>query len=253
MQRSPYGSLFRIGTSTAPWLRSAILCGSALLPASVLAPSFGCASVEPLAIADRGEEDLAGSITKGPAPDDLGAPPDAAQAPSDLGGSALTVCDLNKLRINELSTGGAGGATDEFVELYNPCSAAVSLASAKLIYRAATSASDTYTLVTFAAQTVPSHGWFLVANSGYAGTADVKPFTGGSGLAVAGGGVALESSAGGIIDSVGWGTATNIFVEGTVAPAPTSTQTLGRKSDGVDSNDNAADFELGTATPSATN
>ena len=247
MWRSPYGSLF--------FARLA-LCGAALLPASILAPGAGCAAVEPLPINNRGEEDLAGFITHGPGPDDAGG--DGAAAPTDLGigsdgGTALTLCDLHKLRINEVSTGASDGATDEFIELYNPCAAAVGLSGGKLVYRAASSGSDNFTLCAFASQTIAAHGYFVVANSGYAASADVKPFQGGSGLAAAGGGVALKDSTDTVVDSIGWGTATNAYVEGTGIGAPTTSQSAARKSDGVDSDDNATDFKLATPTPGAAN
>ncbi len=51
-----------------------------------------------------------------------------------------------------------------------------------------------------------------------------------------------------LVDSVGWGTATNALVEGTAAAAPPTTAapgtSAGRKPDGDDTNDNAADFVL---------
>ena len=60
------------------------------------------------------------------------------------------------------------------------------------------------------------------------------------------------------LDHVGWGTATNAFVEGTVASAPPATASPGssaaRHPDGHDTNDNSADFTVVTPpTPRATN
>jgi hypothetical protein len=247
MWRSRFGSL---------WFARLALCGGALVPASMLAP-VGCAQVAPFPKLNErdGGEDLAGFVSSGPGVDggDAGTPPGTDLATSGDGSIGISLCDIHKLRINEVSTGGSGGATDEFVELYNPCSAAVPLTGGKLVYRAATSGSDNYTLYAFGPQSVPSHGFFLVANSGFAGSADLKPYQGGSGLAAAGGGVALKDASDAVVDSLGWGTATNAFVEGTVIGAPSTTQSAARKSDGVDTDDNAVDFKLAAPTPGATN
>ena len=172
---------------------------------------------------------------------------------SDASSSTLNVCDVHKVKINELSTGGSNGATDEFIEIYNPCSGSVSLLGSKLVYRASTSGGDNFTFATFASVSVPAHGYFVVANGNFAGTGDIKPFQGGGGMAVAGGGIALRDAQDAVVDSVAWGTAVNAYVENHVAPAPSTTQTLARTPNGTDTNDNAADFALATATPGAGN
>jgi hypothetical protein len=62
----------------------------------------------------------------------------------------------------------------------------------------------------------------------------------------------LRDPNGKLLDSVGYGTATNAFVETRPAPAPPATASPGssgiRLPDGTDTNDNGADFRL-TATP----
>jgi hypothetical protein len=77
--------------------------------------------------------------------------------------------------------------------------------------------------------------------------------TRGQTLASAGGGLGLRDGSGALVDSVAWGTATNAFVEGTVAPAPTIAPAPGksdaRRPDGQDTNDNGADFSEGDPTP----
>jgi hypothetical protein len=123
------------------------------------------------------------------------------------------------LRINEFSTGVEGALTDEFVEIVN----------------AGTEAADL---------------------SGYAGAhpAD-RSFA--TSLASAGGGVGLRDPSGVLADSVAWGTATNAFVEGAVAPAPTIApapgKSAGRHPNGQDTNDNAADFTEGEPSPGGAN
>ena len=208
-----------------------------------------CAVVEPLPVPER--VDAAADATA------LG--PQHGVDASLVGGTAdMTVvtpaCGLRDVRINELSTGGANGATDEYVELYNPCTQAVALAGASIAYRAATSGGDNFTIVVFGAtHSVAAHGRFLVANGNYAGTADVKPFQAGAGLAASGGGLGLKDAAGAVIDSLGWGSAVNAYVEGHPVAAPSTAQAAARKTDGLDTDDNMADFALSAPSPGAAN
>jgi hypothetical protein len=98
--------------------------------------------------------------------------------------------------------------------------------------------------------------FLLFGGSGYAGAhpADRSFVTS---LASAGGGVGLRDPSGALADSVAWGTATNAFVEGAVAPAPTIApapgKSAGRHPNGQDTNDNAADFTEGDPTPGGAN
>jgi Lamin Tail Domain len=158
------------------------------------------------------------------------------------------------IRINEFSTGVEGALTDEFVELFNPGTEAADLSGYKLVYRSATGTSDV-SLVTVADGTMLAPGAFLVfGGSGYSGTA-FQSFSGS--LASSGGGVGIRDATGLLLDSVGWGTATNAFVEGTAAAAPIVAPPPGksdaRHPDGADTNDNGADFSEGDATPGAAN
>src|SRR5438132_12831702 len=96
----------------------------------------------------------------------------------------------------------------------------------------------------------------LVANvlGVYASTADAS-YSGG--LAATGGALALRVVGGAPIDALGWGDATNGFVEGTAAPAPAARSSIERKPGGIggnviDTNDNALDW-LVNAAPSAQN
>jgi hypothetical protein len=57
-------------------------------------------------------------------------------------------------RINEVQTGGPLGASDEFVEIVNPCATAVDLGGWRLAYRSAAGATDV-TLVAFAGALAP--------------------------------------------------------------------------------------------------
>ncbi len=161
------------------------------------------------------------------------------------------------IRVNEVATGTTGAAADEFVELFNPGTSAVDVAGWKVIYRSAAGTSDT-TLATIPdGTTIAPGGFYLLGGSGYAGAVtDDQSF--GTGLAATGGGVGVRDSTGALVDSVGWGTATNALVEGSAAPAPPATASPGssivRLPDGTDTNANATDFTItATATPKASN
>jgi hypothetical protein len=160
------------------------------------------------------------------------------------------------VRINEFSTGVGGALTDEFVEIANTGTEAADLSGYRLVYRSAAGTSDV-SLGTLPDGTVLAAGAFLLfGGSGYAGAhpAD-RSFA--TSLASAGGGAGLRDPSGALLDSVAWGTATNAFVEGTVAPAPTIApapgKSAGRHPDGQDTNDNAVDFAEGDPTPGGGN
>lgn len=188
------------------------------------------------------------------AADDLAAPPDLT-APSDL--AAVASCHVV---VNELQTQTTQAASEEFVELYNPCASAVSVAGFKLGYRAASntmpaSAGDSSTLYAFTGS-LAAGGYFVVAGSGFLGTKNGSLT---SGLATSGA-VALRDAGGAIIDSLAYGTVTagNAFIETATAPQPPSLSSPGgsieRLPNGADSDDNSHDFAAANAaTPGAPN
>jgi hypothetical protein len=147
--------------------------------------------------------------------------------------------------VNEIMTGGPSSGADEFVEVLNPCAAAIDLSGARLVYRSAAGSSDS-TLVSWSDGALLAPGMRLV----YGGATFIGPRDGdlGAGLSATGGGVAIRAAGGAVVDSVGYGTATNAFVEGTAAPAPAAGSSIGRVPDGADTDQNAADW-LPTATP----
>lgn len=160
------------------------------------------------------------------------------------------------IRINEFSVGVEGQLGDEFVEIVNAGTAAADLSGWKLVYRSGAGTSDV-SLGTLADGTSLAPGaFFLFGGSAYAGShpAD-KSFS--AGLASAAGGVAIKDADGNVVDSVGWGDATNAFVEGTAAAAPTIAPAPGksdaRHPNGHDTNVNSADFTIGDPTPGASN
>ena len=154
--------------------------------------------------------------------------------------------------INEVQTGGSSSTSDEFIEIYNPCALQVDLTGWKLVYRSASGVTDV--LVATIGKPIGGNGYNLVASSVFSGgVAADETYTGGH-LAAAGGGLALRNLNMGIVDSVGWGTATNAFIEGAVASAPAGGQSLARTPNGTDTDHNNLDFKIATTpTPKATN
>ncbi|MBX3244308.1 MAG: DNA/RNA non-specific endonuclease [Acidobacteria bacterium] len=161
------------------------------------------------------------------------------------------------LVISQFQAGG-NDANDEFVEIHNTSSAPIDLNGFRLVYRSAAGTSDVGPLTEWTTSTViPPGGFYLVASNSYDGGVTPDRIYSTSACACSmganGGGLALRQGAqniGAVIDSVGWGTATNIFVEDTVATAPGNNNSKARKESGCqDTDNNANDFE--TLTPSA--
>jgi Lamin Tail Domain/Collagen triple helix repeat (20 copies) len=184
----------------------------------------------------------------------------------DPGGTAQIACTSSgsgggsegapDLVVNELSTGTTVSAGDEFVELLNAGTGPVDLSGYKLVYRSAAGSSDVTLATVPDGVTLAAGAYYLFGGSAYAG-AGTPDQSFSSGLAGTGGGVGLRDAGGTLVDSVGWGTATNAFVESAPVAAPPATDPPGtsaaRTPDGADSDDNATDFVLGGATPGAAN
>jgi hypothetical protein len=170
--------------------------------------------------------------------------------------TTTTTGGVAAVKVNEFSTGTTGAAADEFVELVNAGTATADVSGYKVVYRSAAGTTDV-TLATLPAGTSLAPGQhYLLGGSAYSGAhAPNQSFS--FGLAAAGGGIGVRGSSGALLDSVGYGSATNAFVEGSVAPAPPAADVPGtsaaRVPDGHDSGDNSADFVVQAATPGATN
>lgn len=155
------------------------------------------------------------------------------------------------IRVNEFSTGTAGSATDEFVELVNAGTSPADLSGFKVAYRSGAGTSDVSLATIPDGITLAPAAFYLLGGSGYSGSKKAdQAFS--TGFAATAGGIGLRDPAGKLVDSVGYGTATNAFVETHTAPAPTTTAVPGssdiRLPDGADTDDNRADFTV-TATP----
>jgi Lamin Tail Domain len=134
---------------------------------------------------------------------------------------AATASDVT-LRVNEFSTGTTASATDEFVEIVNAGASTVDVGGYKLAYRSGAGTSDV-ALATVPDGTMLAAGaFYLLGGSGYAGSKGPDQ-TFSAGLAGTAGGLGLRDPTGKLVDSVGYGTATNAFVETHAATAPPST------------------------------
>lgn len=173
---------------------------------------------------------------------------------ADDGGGGGGEADVT---VNELMTGVTGAATNEFVEIVNTGSAAADISGWKLVYRSAAGTSDVVLATVPDGTVLAAGGHYLFGGAGYAGgpAADQSYSTS---IAATGGGVGIRDADGALVDSVGWGSATNALVEGAAAAAPPTSDapgtSTGRLPDGDDTGDNAADFELDTTpTPKGVN
>ena len=209
---------------------------------AILLFASGCASVEDA----NAERDFAA-----PAGDDLG-----GAGGDDLAGAGNAppiTCGGKHVVINEVQTGSAASASDELIELYNQCAMPINLTGSTVVYRSAAGTSDV--VVISLTKTIDAGGYLLIAGPAFAADGGSVPDqTYGAGkLAAAGGGVGLRDGAQLLVDSVGYGSATNAFVEGAAAAAPPNGQSIARKPNGTDTNHNEVDFVAATPTPRATN
>ncbi len=147
----------------------------------------------------------------------------------------------------------AGGtAADEFVELHNVSNSAFNLNGHRLVYRSAAGTSDVAVVNWTTDTIIPPGGYYLIAHAtGYDGAAtpNLTFSTGSTGtFSGASGGLALRNgdlNTGTIVDSVGYGAATNAFVETEATTVPAANASKSRKSSGCeDTDNNANDFEL---------
>jgi hypothetical protein len=175
---------------------------------------------------------------------------DVARA-APIAGDQVSSATAGHLVISEVMTGGAS-ASDEFVELYNPDTAALPLDGLELIYVTASGATITRKATWGAGTFLGAAAHVLVANEAgvFAGVADA---TYSGGMAAAGGSLALRTIDGlTAIDAVGWGTSASTWVETTPAPAPAAGSSLerlpgGELGSGQDTDHNLVDFLVGTA------
>ncbi|MEA2549989.1 MAG: uncharacterized protein QOE42_2587, partial [Chloroflexota bacterium] len=161
--------------------------------------------------------------------------------------TAAVAWPTSTLLISEVQTGGAS-ASDEFAEIANTGTGAVDLIGLELVYATSTGSTVTRKATWPSSRVLDPGRHLLVANAAgiIAASADA---TYSGGFAATGGAIVLRPVGGTPIDAVAWGDATNAFIEGTAAVAPAAGSSIERRpgglnGNGIDSNDNAADFAV---------
>jgi 5'-nucleotidase len=182
----------------------------------------------------------------------------AAPAGASVAGNAVVISEV-------YGGGGNSGATydHDYIELFNPTDAAVSLAGMSVQYRSATGTANP-SGVTALTGTIAAHGYYLVAEAtggangvslpaaNVTGTLNLSGTTGT--VFLANQATALTTPPTGsvtgnaaIVDLVGFGTS-NTF-ETALAPAPSVTTSIARDAAGHDTDNNSADFVAAAGTP----
>lgn len=177
----------------------------------------------------------------GPAPQ----PELAVSGASDAMAAAVTWPPSGGLVIAEVVTGGTS-ASDEYVEVANGGSVPVDVAGLEIVY--VTSSGGTVTRkASWSTPLLLEPGRHLLVANTSGSFATVADATYSGGFAATGGALVLRPVGGAPIDAVGWGDATNGFVEGVAAPAPPPGSSIerlpgGAAGNGQDTNVNATDF-----------
>ncbi|GAB4524533.1 MAG: hypothetical protein Fur0018_08190 [Anaerolineales bacterium] len=151
--------------------------------------------------------------------------------------------------ISEVLAGVKGDNTAEYIELYNPTSQPVDLQGWSVWYQLNESSEAALVYRWTEHVLLPPHGYTLLVHAGEdVGATPDAAFE--QALNLAYGGLQLRQRDGAPVDSLGWGEkAPAAFTEGQPAPALKNGQILARQpgqsiGNGVDSNDNAADFAV---------
>lgn len=165
--------------------------------------------------------------------------------------------------INQVYGGGGNSGsfyTNDFIELYNNDDTAVNLSGWSVQYSSATG-SGWASNNTALSGIIPAHSFFLIQESTVGGVTSNLPapdVTGTIAMGATAGKVVLcntttaqtgtNPTGANIMDKVGYGSTANGF-NGSPAPAPSNTTSIRRATDGVNTNNNAADFVAGSPLP----
>ncbi len=121
-------------------------------------------------------------------------------------------------------------ASDDFVELFNPTANPFNLNGYRLVARMATSTADISIKSWTADALVPAYGYFLWANSGFAGIAAAPDATTSASITDSMFGVGLaQKSSGLIIDGIAWGSDANNGLRVVLSKVPDAGQSLRRE------------------------
>lgn len=193
----------------------------------------------PRALSDPQNSGASPTPTPSPTPEPTESPsPTATPAPTFTPSPTAGHIVISEIQIAGVS------ANDDFVELYNPTATDYDLNGHKLVKRTETGTADTSLKSWSSEAIIPAGGHYLWANSGWTPPVNADAAT--TGTLASNNGVALRNGAldaGEIIDSVGWGTASNVFVETAVfSQNPPAGSSLERVGD--DTDNNSLDFIL---------
>ncbi len=150
--------------------------------------------------------------------------------------------------LSEVMAGLQGNNNFEFIELFNPNNQLIDLQNWSLWYRLATSTEDLPVYRWDQSALIPPHGHFLLERDGQdLGIVPDAQFE--QALNLSSGGLQLRQPDGREADSLGWGDAPVVFIEGTPAEPLVNGSSLerlpgGEAGNAIDQNDNATDFFL---------
>lgn len=167
--------------------------------------------------------------------------------------SAFAAPDGSNVVINEVYGGGGNSGsvyTNDFVELYNPTNTPIDVTGWTLQQKSA--AGNVGTSIVLEG-VIPANSYFLI--QGAAGNSNPAPlpdpdFEAGFNFSGTQAVAELVDAAGNQVDLVGWGGAAQS--EGAPAARTSNSTSIQRVSVGVDTDNNAADFEVGAPTPQGT-
>jgi 5'-nucleotidase len=146
--------------------------------------------------------------------------------------------------------GGNSGApfANDYVELYNPTSAPISLAGWSVAYYAKSGNTGGSTPLT---SSIPAHGYYLIGEAAGSNTsAAALPTADASGniaMSATDGSVVLKDASGAVADAVAFGAGVN--GEGSPMAALSNSKAGARTTPGADTDNNSADFGLVTPAP----
>ena len=178
-----------------------------------------------------------------------GAPKVVAEAVAETGTGEVvgeTTLQSSTLLIVEVQiTGGTGKTKEDYVQIYNFGTESINLADFRLVKRTKTGTKDTSLKAFSDEDVIEPQDFFVWANSDYVGQRSPNVTT--SGTLSNDNGVAIrrgKNDEGEIIDSVAWGEAENIFIEGSVFPENPGEGEILKRQENQDTDNNAANFSL---------
>ena len=160
--------------------------------------------------------------------------------------------------------GGNSGSTyiNDFIELFNPTAAPISLNGWSVQYNSATSTTTTWQITNLPNVTLQPGQYFLIQEAAGAGGTTALPTpdaTGTIALSATAGKVvlvtnttafAIQCPSAGVLDLVGFGTTANCFEGAGPTPPPANATAVLRAANGcTDANNNATDFTVGAPNP----